>query len=141
MIDYLAGHPRYHTLHAWNRSTSYAQCIKAQRLGLDEDAMQTVLEMLDVPEAFEAFSEVLEEFAKQAAEVEDVLKEQRAERRRIEEVSLHRMSARILIRSKLFPETRLRIHFSSTRAGEPVTGPVVAVLKGEGVVVQRTRRG
>lgn len=32
MIEYLNGHFRYHTLHSWNRMTSYAQNVKIYNL-------------------------------------------------------------------------------------------------------------
>lgn len=32
MIEYLSGHFRYHTLHSWNRMTSYAQNVKIYNL-------------------------------------------------------------------------------------------------------------
>jgi hypothetical protein len=64
MIQYLAGHARYHTMNSWNNSTSYAHCIKVDRLGLDHETTMACLEMLDVREAFDGFNQDLEEFSK-----------------------------------------------------------------------------
>ncbi|WP_303786726.1 hypothetical protein [Azovibrio restrictus] len=37
MADFLAGHYRYFTMNSWNKGTSYANCIKVNRLGLSRD--------------------------------------------------------------------------------------------------------
>lgn len=62
MMAYLQGHARYDTMNSWNRSTSYAHCIKVDRLGLAPKNVMACLEMLDVPEAFDEFSEALSAF-------------------------------------------------------------------------------
>ena len=62
MIVFLASHPRYHTMNSWNCSTSYAHCIKVDRLGLDHETAMAALDMLDVAEAYEEFSLILREF-------------------------------------------------------------------------------
>jgi len=62
MIKYLAGHGRYHTMNSWNNSTSYACCVKVDRLGLDHELVMTALEMLEVHEAFDDFRDALLEF-------------------------------------------------------------------------------
>jgi len=62
MVAFLHEHPRYDTMNSWNRSTSYAHCIKIHRLGLDYDTTQACFEMLDVQEAYLDFSEVLRDF-------------------------------------------------------------------------------
>lgn len=62
MIAYLQEHARYDTMNSWNRSTSYAHCIKVDRLGLAPKNVMACLEMLDVAEAFEEFSQALSDF-------------------------------------------------------------------------------
>ena len=37
MLDYINKHFRYWTLNSWNRSSSFANCVKLQNLGLDEE--------------------------------------------------------------------------------------------------------
>ena len=64
MIRYLAGHARYHTMNGWNQATSYAHCIKVDRLGLDSQTIGACLEMLEVSEAFAGFNRTLEEFGR-----------------------------------------------------------------------------
>jgi len=64
LIQYLAGHSRYHTMNSWNNSTSYAHCIKVERLGLDSQMVMACLEMLEVSVAFDEFNRTLEEFDK-----------------------------------------------------------------------------
>ena len=34
MIDFLSDHFRYHTMNSWNNATSYARCVKLNRLSL-----------------------------------------------------------------------------------------------------------
>lgn len=63
MIEFLGSHFRYFTMNSWNRSTSYARSIKLHRLGLDKKTRDQCYEMLDIPEAFSGFSDVLQEFA------------------------------------------------------------------------------
>lgn len=62
MMAYLARHRRYDTMNSWNRSTSYAHCIKVDRLGLTSETCMRCLEMLGVDESFEDFSEILRDF-------------------------------------------------------------------------------
>lgn len=62
MISYLQGHERYDTMNSWNRSTSYSHCIKVDRIGLAPTNVMACLDMLDVSEAFEEFSDILSDF-------------------------------------------------------------------------------
>jgi len=62
MIAYLAGHGRYNTMNSWNCSTSYAQCVKVDQLGLDRETVMAALEMLEVSEAFDGFRRTLRRF-------------------------------------------------------------------------------
>lgn len=47
MVDFLAGHFRYHTMNSWNRQTSYAHCIKVHRLGLSREQLDWAWDILD----------------------------------------------------------------------------------------------
>ncbi|AGN82254.1 MULTISPECIES: hypothetical protein [Pseudomonas] len=48
MISFLAGHYRYDTMNHWNRSTSYAHCVKIHALGLDPEQTEKAFELLCV---------------------------------------------------------------------------------------------
>lgn len=48
MISFLAGHYRYDTMNHWNRSTSYAHCVKFHALGLDPELAEKAYELLNV---------------------------------------------------------------------------------------------
>ena len=37
IISFLKNHPRYDTMNSWNRSTSYANCIKLHQVDKPED--------------------------------------------------------------------------------------------------------
>ena len=50
MTDFLKGHFRYNTMNSWNRSTSYANNIKAHNLGLDNEVQDKLLELIETPE-------------------------------------------------------------------------------------------
>lgn len=50
MVAFLKGHYRYNTMNSWNGATSYAQCVKLRRLGLDSAQYDQAFEMLDMPE-------------------------------------------------------------------------------------------
>ncbi|WP_036242618.1 hypothetical protein [Methylobacter luteus] len=47
MVDFLRTHYRYDTLNSWNRSTSYAQCIKIHRLGLTSEQSDKAYDLLE----------------------------------------------------------------------------------------------
>lgn len=46
MTEFLTQHYRYVTLNSWNRSTSYAHCIKIHRLGLSHDELNCAYETI-----------------------------------------------------------------------------------------------
>ncbi len=52
MVAFLDGHFRYYTMNSWNRSTSYANCVKIPRLGLTPAQMERAWGMLDCEEVF-----------------------------------------------------------------------------------------
>ena len=46
MITFLTKHFRYDTMNSWNRSTSYAHCVKLNRLGLSKEQLDNAYEVL-----------------------------------------------------------------------------------------------
>ncbi|MFC1636813.1 hypothetical protein ACFL5Z_18460 [Planctomycetota bacterium] len=66
LVAFLKEHFRYHTMNSWNRSTSYANCIKFHHVGkpsdIDED---TWWQMLEVTDWHDILSDLLEDFARQ----------------------------------------------------------------------------
>jgi len=65
MTEYLADHFRYYTMNSWNRSTSYAHCLKIHRMGLDTDILDKLFEMIQVPEFYEPLNELMQEFGEE----------------------------------------------------------------------------
>ena len=63
MVSFLRGHGRYWTMNSWNRSTSYANCVKVHRLDLTPEQLEKAWEMLDMPQVYDAIHVVLEEWA------------------------------------------------------------------------------
>lgn len=63
IIQYLENHFRYNTMNSWNRSTSYANCMKVHRLDLPEDIMDKAFEMLDCSEIYDVFGRLLRDWA------------------------------------------------------------------------------
>ncbi|MDF7822817.1 hypothetical protein P4B35_02230 [Pontiellaceae bacterium B12227] len=63
MVGFLAGHFRYNTMNSWNRSTSYANCVKVHRLDLPSEIMDKAFEMLDCSEIYDVFSRLLRDWA------------------------------------------------------------------------------
>ena len=51
--EFLVNHPRYHTMNSWNRSTSYANCVKINRLPLTNEQANKAYDMLDSDEVYE----------------------------------------------------------------------------------------
>lgn len=63
MADFLTGHFRYDTMNSWNRSTSYANCVKIHRLDLTPEQMEQAWEMLECEEVFDAIHTLTREWA------------------------------------------------------------------------------
>ena len=63
MIRFLRDHDRYWTMNSWNRSSSYANCVKIHMLGLTRGQLETAWEMLDVPQVYDAIHRILEDWA------------------------------------------------------------------------------
>jgi hypothetical protein len=59
MTAFLEGHRRYNTMNSWNRTTSYANCVKIHRLDLTQAQMDKAWSMLDMTEVFDALRDIL----------------------------------------------------------------------------------
>lgn len=66
LIVFLKGHFRYYTMNRWNRSTSYANCIKLHHVDKSSDIdEETWWQMLEVSDWHDILSDLLEDFARQ----------------------------------------------------------------------------
>ena len=63
MVAFLSAHFRYDTMNSWNRSTSYANCVKIHRLDLSREQMDKAWAMLDMAEVYDALSGIMHEWA------------------------------------------------------------------------------
>lgn len=63
MIAFLEGHRRYDTMNSWNRSTSYANCVKIHHLDLTREQMGKAWAMLDMAEVFDVIHGILHEWS------------------------------------------------------------------------------
>ena len=63
MIAFLEGHRRYDTMNSWNRSTSYANCVKIHHLDLTREQMDKAWAMLDMAEVFDVIHGILHEWS------------------------------------------------------------------------------
>ena len=63
MTDFLTKHFRYNTMNSWNRSTSYANNVKAYKLGLSNGQEEKLYALLDTSEFYTYINEMLDEFA------------------------------------------------------------------------------
>lgn len=63
MIAFLEGHFRYHTMNSWNRSSSYANCVKIHRLDLTREQMDKAWTMLDMAEVFDAINGIIHDWS------------------------------------------------------------------------------
>ena len=66
LAAFLKKHFRYHTMNSWNRSSSYANCIKLHHVDkpsdIDEDTWR---QMLEITDWHDILSDLLEDFARQ----------------------------------------------------------------------------
>lgn len=46
MLEFLSEHCRYFTMNSWNKSHSYANCIKIHKLGLTKSQLETAYDLL-----------------------------------------------------------------------------------------------
>jgi hypothetical protein len=66
MIAFLKGHFRYDTMHSWNRSRSYANCIKLHRLSKPEDVDDSMWwGLFTLPEWGQVLNDLFDGFARQ----------------------------------------------------------------------------
>ena len=63
MTRFLRDHGRYWTMNSWNRSTSYANCVKIHKLDLTPAQLETAWDMLDMPQVYDLIHRVFEEWA------------------------------------------------------------------------------
>jgi hypothetical protein len=63
MEDLLTGHFRYNTMNSWNRSTSYANCIKIHRLELTSGLLTKAYEMIGCSEIYDVFNRLIRDWA------------------------------------------------------------------------------
>jgi len=65
MMAFLKKHFRYNTMNSWNRSTSYANCIKLHNINKPADIdSDTWWEMLGITDWHEKLSDLLEDFGR-----------------------------------------------------------------------------
>lgn len=65
MAAFLEDHFRYHTMNSWNRSTSYANCVKIHRLDIARELMDKAWAMLDMEEVFDAIHGIIYEWSEE----------------------------------------------------------------------------
>jgi len=63
LTRFLREHDRYWTMNSWNRSASYANCVKIHRLGLSAEQLDQAWDMLDMPEVYDSIHVLLSEWA------------------------------------------------------------------------------
>jgi len=62
MIAYLSNHFRYNTMNSWNRSTSYAHCIKVHRLGLTSKQVDKAFDLVNAENFWDEFQYLIQDF-------------------------------------------------------------------------------
>jgi len=62
MSGFLKNHFRYDTMGSNARVTSYANCLKIPSLGLEKDIESNLLQMIELPEAYEVTNLLIDEF-------------------------------------------------------------------------------
>lgn len=63
MAAFLDGHFRYDTMNSWNKATSYANCVKINRLALTHEQMDKAWAMLDMAEVYDALSDIMHDWS------------------------------------------------------------------------------
>lgn len=63
MIDFLCRHFRYSTMNGWNRSTSYANCLKIHSLGLPSEIEDKLFDMFQCQSFYWPIEDLIREFA------------------------------------------------------------------------------
>lgn len=62
MIGFLENHFRYDTMNSWNRSTSYANNLKVDRIGLSNEQVMKLLDIMDCDGAYDNVNDRIWEF-------------------------------------------------------------------------------
>lgn len=62
MTDFLENHFRYDTSNSWNRSTSYANNLKVDRIGLSNEQVMKLLDIMDCEGAYDNVNDRIWEF-------------------------------------------------------------------------------
>ncbi|VGO13665.1 hypothetical protein PDESU_02222 [Pontiella desulfatans] len=63
MIQYLENHFRYSSMNSWNRSTSYANCVKIHRLDLTAVQMEQAWGMLECEDVSDAIQNLIRKWS------------------------------------------------------------------------------
>lgn len=63
MAGFLMDHFRYHTMNSWNRSRSFANCIKVTELDLPDDVQRVMFDALDHEHLHDELQPVLDAFS------------------------------------------------------------------------------
>lgn len=61
--EFIREHKRYNTMNGWNRSTSYANCVKINHLPLTHDQMSKAYELIDCEEFWFPINDLMHEWA------------------------------------------------------------------------------
>lgn len=70
MVELLANHFRYHTNNSWNASTSYANKVKVQALGLTREQRDHAYALLDIEELYDTLHMLMLDWQEQHPEFE-----------------------------------------------------------------------
>lgn len=62
VAEFLLHHYRYNTASSWNRSTSYANCVKVDRIGLTGSSLQKAFELVSIDGLWGEISTPIREF-------------------------------------------------------------------------------
>lgn len=65
MTDFLSNHFRYDTMSSWNRSTSYANNLKVDRIGLTHEQTMKLFDIMDCDGAYDRINDMIWEFGYQ----------------------------------------------------------------------------
>lgn len=65
MTEFLSGHFRYNTMNSWNLSTSYANNLKIDRLGLTHEQEMKLLDLMDCEGVYDNINDMIWEFGSQ----------------------------------------------------------------------------
>jgi hypothetical protein len=63
--EFLLEHYRYHTGNSWNRSTSYANCVKINHLPLTQEQRNVAYDLLDLEETYDCINESIADWGRE----------------------------------------------------------------------------